>query len=217
MIPAKCVDPHNLIALRMPLSEEPYRYFVLNKPYNMVSQFVSSHKVRLLCHLQFDFPEGTHAIGRLDKDSEGLLLLTTDRRITRLLFQSKVPHFRKYLIQVRGVVDESVVEQLRKGVSIPVSEGTEYLTRPSDVEMVAAPVGLFSNGKELHERVPRSWLTISLTEGKYHQVRKMVQAVGHPCKRLIRLSIEDIELGDMQPGEIRELNQEEFYRKLRLV
>lgn len=200
----------------MSLTDEPYRYFVLNKPYNMVSQFVSSHRVRLLCHLQFDFPEGTHAIGRLDKDSEGLLLLTTDRRITRLLFQSKVPHFRKYLIQVRGEVNESVVEQLRNGVPIPVAEDTDYVTKPCEVEMVEEPVGLFSNGKELHERVPRSWLTISLTEGKYHQVRKMVQAVGHPCKRLIRLSIEDIELEDMQPGEIKELNQEEFYRRLRL-
>ena len=182
----------------------------------MVSQFVSSHKVRLLCHLQFDFPEGTHAIGRLDKDSEGLLLLTTDRRITRLLFQSKVPHFRKYLIQVRGEVNEAVVEQLRNGVPIPVAEETSYLTKPCEVEHVQEPAGLFSNGNELHERVPRSWLTISLTEGKYHQVRKMVQAVGHPCKRLIRLSIEDIELEDMQPGEIREMNQEEFYRRLRL-
>ncbi len=200
----------------MPLSEEQYRYFVLNKPYNMVSQFVSSHKVRLLCHLQFDFPEGTHAIGRLDKDSEGLLLLTTDRRITRLLFQSKVPHFRKYLIQVRGVVDEAVVERLRNGVPIPVAAETSYVTKPCEVEHVDEPAGLFSNGNELHERVPRSWLTISLTEGKYHQVRKMVQAVGHPCKRLIRLSIEDIELEDMQPGEIRELNQEDFYRRLRL-
>ena len=200
----------------MSLSEEPYRYFVLNKPYNMVSQFVSSHKVRLLCHLQFAFPEGTHAIGRLDKDSEGLLLLTTDRRITRLLFQSKVPHFRKYLIQVRGEVNEAVVEQLRNGVPIPVAEETSYVTKPCEVEHVQEPVGLFSNGNELHERVPRSWLTISLTEGKYHQVRKMVQAVGHPCKRLIRLSIEDIELEDMQPGEIRELNQEDFYRRLRL-
>ena len=200
----------------MPLSEEPYRYFVLNKPYNMVSQFVSSHKVRLLCHLQFAFPEGTHAIGRLDKDSEGLLLLTTDRRITRLLFQSKVPHFRKYLIQVRGVVDEAVVERLRNGVPIPVAEETSYLTKPCEVEHVQEPVGLFSNGNELHERVPRSWLTISLTEGKYHQVRKMVQAVGHPCKRLIRLAIEDIELQDLQPGEIREMKQEEFYKLLRL-
>ncbi len=200
----------------MSLSEEPYRYFVLNKPYNMVSQFVSSHKVRLLCHIQFDFPEGTHAIGRLDKDSEGLLLLTTDRRITRLLFQSKLPHFRKYLIQVRGEVNEAVVEQLRNGVPIPVAEETSYVTKPCEVEYVQEPEGLFSNGNELHERVPRSWLTISLTEGKYHQVRKMVQAVGHPCKRLIRLSIEDIELEDMQPGEIRELTQEDFYRRLRL-
>ena len=200
----------------MSFSEEPYRYFVLNKPYNLVSQFVSSHKVRLLCHLKFDFPVGTHAIGRLDKDSEGLLLLTTDRRITRLLFQSKVPHFRKYLIQVRGVVDESVVEQLRNGVPIPVAEDTDYVTKPCEVEMVQEPVGLFSNGKELHERVPRSWLTISLTEGKYHQVRTMVQAVGPPCKRLIRWSIDDIVLEDMQPGEIKELTQEEFYSRLRL-
>jgi 23S rRNA pseudouridine2457 synthase len=200
----------------MPLSEEPYRYFVLNKPYNMVSQFVSSHRVRLLCHLNFDFPEGTHAIGRLDKDSEGLLLLTTDRRITRLLFQSKVPHFRKYLVQVRGVADEAVVQQLRNGVPIPVAEETSYVTKPCEVELVEEPKELFSNGKELHERVPRSWLTISLTEGKYHQVRKMVQAVGHPCKRLIRLAIEDIELQGLQPGQIREMTQEEFYRQLRL-
>ncbi len=211
-----CVAPHNLIALRMPLPEEPYRYFVLNKPYNMVSQFVSPHWVRLLRHLNFDFPEGTHAIGRLDKDSEGLLLLTTDTRITRLLFQSKVPHFRKYLVQVRGVADEAVAEQLRNGVPIPVAEEASYVTKPCEVELVEEPAGLFSNGKELHERVPRSWMTISLTEGKYHQVRKMVQAVGHPCKRLIRLAIEDIELQDLQPGEIREMNQEEFYRQLRL-
>lgn len=195
---------------------DDFRYFVLNKPYNMVSQFVSSHKVRLLCHLNFDFPEGTHAIGRLDKDSEGLLLLTTDRKITRLLFQSKVPHCRKYLIQVRGKVDESIVQQLRTGVSIPVSEGTAYTTKPCDVELVEEPAGLFSNGKELHERVPRSWITIGLTEGKYHQVRKMVQAVGHPCKRLIRVAIEDIALEDMHPGEIREMNQGDFYRRLRL-
>ena len=113
-------------------------------------------------------------------------------------------------------MDEAVVRQLRTGVSIPVAEDTDYVTKPCEVEQVEEPAGLFSNGKELHERVPRSWLTISLTEGKYHQVRKMVQAVGHPCKRLIRLSIEEIELEDMQPGEIRELNHEEFYRRLRL-
>ena len=133
-----------------------------------------------------------------------------------MLFQSKVPHFRKYLVQVRGVADDAVVQQLRSGVPIPVAEETSYVTKPSEVELVEEPAGLFSNGKELHERVPRSWLTISLTEGKYHQVRKMVQAVGHPCKRLIRLAIEDIELQDLQPGEIREMAQEEFYRRLRL-
>ena len=79
-----------------------HRYFLVNKPYNMVSQFVSSHDVRLLGDLNFDFPEGTHAIGRLDQNSEGLLLLTTNKKITKLLFQGPIPHKRTYLVQVKN-------------------------------------------------------------------------------------------------------------------
>jgi 23S rRNA pseudouridine2457 synthase len=192
------------------------RYFILNKPYDMVSQFVSTHDVPLLGDVVFDFPEGTHAIGRLDKNSEGMLLLTTNKKITRLLFQSVVPHTRTYLIQVRGIVTESTVEALKQGVTIPVKGGVDYVTKPCDVTLVEKPHNLFSSGYELHERVPSSWLHITLTEGKFHQVRKMVDAVRHPCKRLIRISIEDIHLEDLLPGEVKEIGEDDFFRKLRL-
>ena len=196
---------------------EQDRYFILNKPYDMVSQFVSTHEGPLLGDVLFDFPEGTHAIGRLDKNSEGMLLLTTNKKITRLLFQSVVPHTRTYLIQVRGIVNEATLETLKHGVTIPVKGGVDYVTKPCDVSLVEKPQNLFSSGYELHERVPSSWLHITLTEGKFHQVRKMVDAVRHPCKRLIRISIEDIQLEDLQPGEVMEMGEDDFFRKLRLV
>jgi len=182
----------------------------------MVSQFVSSHEVPLLADINFTFPEGIHAIGRLDKESEGLLLLTTNKKITRLLFQSEVAHKRTYLLQVRGIVQEASLELIRQGVVIPVSDGANYVTKKCEITMVEKPIGLFSSGYELHEKVPCSWLLITLTEGKFHQVRKMVKAVGHPCKRLIRVSIEDIELDGLLPGEIREVSEDEFFLKLKL-
>ena len=80
------------------MSDTSKRYFIINKPYNMVSQFISSHNVPLLGSLNFSFPEGTHAIGRLDSTSEGLLILTTDKTVTRKLFLAQQPHSRSYLV-----------------------------------------------------------------------------------------------------------------------
>ncbi len=196
---------------------EPHRYFILNKPYNMVSQFISSHAVGLLGDLDFDFPEGTHAIGRLDNNSEGLLLLTTNKKVTRLLFQGELPHKRTYLVQVKNRVNEESLQQLRTGVKIRIKEGLEYITPDCDVTIVEKPKDLFSSGYVLREDVPSTWLQISLTEGKYHQVRKMVAAISHRCKRLIRIAIEEIELGDLRPGEVVEVSEVDFFRKLRIV
>lgn len=182
----------------------------------MVSQFVSTHAVPLLGDIKFQFPEGTHAIGRLDKESEGLLLLTTNKKITRLLFQGKQPHKRKYLIQVSGIMQDETLQVLRQGVTIPVQQGLEYTTMPTEINIVKEPENLFSSGYVLHERVPNSWLEMVLTEGKFHQVRKMVKAVRHPCKRLIRISIEDLTLEDLMPGEVREISEEDFFGKLNL-
>ena len=99
------------------------RYFILNKPHNMVSQFISPDKVGLLGDINFAFPENTHAIGRLDNHSEGLLILTTNKKLTRLLFQSKEPHQRSYLVMVQNEVSAATLEQLQTGVQIKIKTG----------------------------------------------------------------------------------------------
>jgi 23S rRNA pseudouridine2457 synthase len=192
------------------------RYFIVNKPDNIVSQFVSTDKVGLLGDLDFDFPEGTHAIGRLDNHSEGLLILTTDKRVTRWLFQGETPHKRVYLVQVKNLVSEETLRQLRTGVRFRVKGGEYYISSPCEVEIVEDPGRICKLWAGVNVYWPYTWLLITLTEGKFHQVRKMVAAVHHRCKRLIRVAIEDLTLGDLQPGEVREIKGEDFFVKLKI-
>jgi 23S rRNA pseudouridine2457 synthase len=170
----------------------PLRYFIVNKPYGMESQFISPYPGPLLGDLVFNFPEGTHAIGRLDKHSEGLLLLTTNKKVTALLFQSKVPHKRTYLVQVRHKMDETSLQQLRTGVTIRIKGGGEYTTPPCEVQIVEQPEDIFPSPRSFPPYLKSTWLLITLTEGRFRQVRKMVAAVRHRCMRLIRVSIEDL-------------------------
>jgi len=181
----------------------------------MVSQFISPDNVGLLGDIKFDFPEGTHAIGRLDSHSEGLLILTTNKKVTRLLFQGEIPHFRTYVVHVKNVVSEEKLTLLRTGIPILIKGNVYWVTTPCEVEIIEKPEGLIKLSPE-REDIPHSWLKITMTEGKYHQVRKMVGAAGHKCKRLIRTSIEDLVLGDLKPGEVLELEEEEFFKKLKI-
>ena len=199
------------------MDEPGQRYFVLNKPSDMVSQFVSTHPVRLLGDLPYRFPEGTHAIGRLDSHSEGLLLLTTDKKITRLLFQGTEPHKRSYLVQVKNEVSEENISRLQHGVSIRIKTGIFYTTPACDVKRVRHPEKYYARALDIPEYHPHTWLLITLTEGKFHQVRKMVAAIHHPCKRLIRISIEDLLLQDLAPGEVREMKATDFFQALHIV
>lgn len=193
-----------------------HRYFIIYKPRDMVSQFISSHKVKLLGDLNYTFPEGTHAVGRLDNNSEGLLLLTTNKKITRLLFESDTPHKRSYLVQVRHIVTAETIQQLRAGVSIRIKGGGDYITAPCEASIVEDP-GIFLPGTdEIKELYTYSWIMITLTEGKFRQVRKMVAVVKHQCKRLIRVSIEDMTLQHLQPGEVKEINEKDFFDKLKI-
>lgn len=194
----------------------PSRYFILNKPFNMVSQFVSTHDVRLLGDVDFDFPPGTHAIGRLDNHSEGLLILTTDKKVTRLLFLSDEPHKRTYLVQVNNILSEENLKRLQTGVTIRIKTGVYYTTPPCDVRIVTNPEELYDLGERLTAYHPFTWLLITITEGKYHQVRKMVAATRHKVKRLIRISIEGLELDRLKAGEVREIEKKEFFRKLKI-
>lgn len=182
----------------------------------MESQFKENYPSLLLRDLVFSFPEGTHAVGRLDKHSEGLLLLTTNKRITTLLFQGPVPHRRTYLVQVRFKVSDESLTQLQNGVTIKLKEsnGASYTTPPCEVERAEAPP--FASPRTFHPNIESTWLRITITEGKFRQVRKMVAAVRHRCMRLLRVAIEDLELGNLQPGDVKEMTEEDFFRQLKL-
>jgi len=198
------------------MSKTEHRYFVINKPYNMVSQFISSDKVALLGDLHFNFPAGTHAIGRLDQNSEGLLLLTTNKKVTRLLFLGDTPHKRTYLVQVNNSLSPENLHLLQTGINIRVKGGIDYTTPPCHVEIVAQPELLYNKAITLPQYGPHTWLLITLTEGKFHQVRKMMAAIRHRCKRLIRVSIEELTLGNLEPGCVREMEESDFFNQLNI-
>lgn len=199
------------------MNEATHRYFLLNKPAGMVSQFISdSPKHTLLGSLPFRFPEGTHAIGRLDKDSEGLLLLTTNKKITGLLFHSSKKHFRTYLVMVKYLVDEPTLQHLRKGVAIKLKAETYYQAIPYSIERVEDPLLYYPYAQDERVHYPHSWLLITLTEGKYRQIRKMVLSVKHRCLRLIRLSIEEVTVAGIKPGEVKEIEERDFFQLLKI-
>ncbi len=182
----------------------------------MLSQFVSEKAGILLGNLNFNFPEGIHAVGRLDKQSEGLLILTTNKKVTRLLFQDTVLHKRTYLVKVKNTVSEEKLQQLQAGITIRIKGGVHYTTAGCEVSIVAEPAGLFQKINSPAEYPPYTWLLITLTEGKFHQIRKMVAAIHHRCQRLIRISIEDLSLGNLQPGEVKEIAEADFFRMLKI-
>ncbi len=188
-----------------------HRYFIVNKPPGIVSQFVSTHDVGLLGDLDFKFPEGTHALGRLDMDSEGLLLLTTDKRATRLLFLDSTPHLRTYLVMVQNKVTPNTFLQLKDGIPIKVKNAETYIAKPTAIKIISNPKELYPFASDRREVYAHTWLLITLTEGKFRQVRKMVLAARHRCLRLIRVSISNITLGDLKPGEVREVDEKTFY------
>jgi 23S rRNA pseudouridine2457 synthase len=183
----------------------------------MLSQFRGGHPgLRMLSDLPFPFPEGIHALGRLDYTSEGLLLLTTDPAVTRRLFNPLAQHPRSYLVNVYRPVSEATISSLAGGIPIRIKGGVDYTTAPAIVSREERPSWLPRITHELRADIPQDWLTITLTEGKYRQVRKMLQAVHHPCHRLVRLSIGGMKLGDLCSGEVRELDGSAFFREIGL-
>lgn len=202
----------------MPFEKDtPLRYFIINKPRKMVSQFVSPHKVNLLGDLNVDFPDGTHAIGRLDNDSEGLLILTNNKKVTRLLFSGPVQHERVYLVQINNELSVDNLEKLRTGVPIRVEGGDYYKTPPCKVNVIENALKIYPHIEDSSPYGRHTWILITLYEGKYRQVRKMVGAINHRCKRLIRVSIEELHLLDLAPGEVMELKEEDFFKKLKIT
>ncbi len=182
----------------------------------MISQFVSPYVQRKLGELDFDFPEGTNAVGRLDDDSEGLLILTTDKSLTKRLLHPDRKHKRNYIVQVEKKIGEEALNKMRNGLEIIVKQRGKYITQPCEVNVIEKPKDLAERAHAFREDLPQSWLEFILMEGKNRQIRKMCAAVRHDCKRLIRTKIENLELGDMKPGEVREIGQKELFELLLL-
>ena len=187
-----------------------HQHFIIHKPFGYLSQFVYQlkRKKKLLGEL-YDFPEGTMAIGRLDEDSEGLLLLTTDGMMSEIVRSKKVE--KEYYVQVDGIINQEAIDKLKNGVEIGFN-GKKYITKKCQAALLEVIPTLGERGKKIRDERhgPTSWLTITLTEGKFRQVRKMTSAVGFPTLRLVRIRVGTIFLNDLKSGEVLEVENFEL-------
>lgn len=188
---------------------ESHKHFIIHKPFGYLSQFVVDVKKKKLLGELYPFPDGIMAIGRLDEDSEGLLLLTTDGAVSEYIRSRKVE--KEYYAQVDGLVTYEAIEQMQKGVEIGI-RNVKYTTRPCKVFRLTDKPNFAERTKKIRDERhgPTCWISITLTEGKYRQVRKMTAAVGFPTLRLFRIRIGNTVLGSMEPGEVTEVNQFEI-------
>jgi len=189
-----------------------HRHFIIHKPFGYLSQFVNNQNTRrnkkMLGELS-DFPAGIMSIGRLDESSEGLLLLTTDGMVSEQVRSKKVE--KEYYVQVDGDITDDAMQQMKEGVEIGI-KGSKYKTLPCKVKKLdPAPVFEARIKKIRDDRHgPTNWVSITIGEGKYRQVRKMTAAVGFPTLRLIRVRIGNIQLNKMKAGEIIEVDSFEI-------
>jgi 23S rRNA pseudouridine2457 synthase len=189
------------------------KYFIVHKPYQALSQFSSEGDKKTLKDF-FDVPPDVYPVGRLDYDSEGLLILTNDKKLNHFLLDPANGHEREYWVQVEGAIDDRAIKKLQNGVPITIN-GKKYQTKKCEVEKTF-PVNVEEREPPIRIRksIPDSWIKMTLTEGKNRQVRKMTAHVGFPTLRLIRYRIEKITLDDLKSGEMKMLTQTELYNLL---
>lgn len=184
-----------------------HRHFIIHKPFGFISQFIHKGKRKkgVLGELH-DFPEGTMAIGRLDEHSEGLLLLTTNGKVSEEIRSAKVE--KEYYAQVDGEISTEAINEMRQGVEITV-EGIRYQTKPCQSRRLDPIPDFPPRTRKIRDsrHGPTSWVSITLTEGKNRQVRKMTAVVGHATLRLFRVRIGNIHLSEMVAGEVVEVEK----------
>lgn len=183
-----------------------HQHFLIHKPYGYLSQFVCELKKKKLLGDLYDFPAGTMSIGRLDEHSEGLLLLTTDGKMSEYIRGRKVE--KEYYAQVDGQITDEAIAGLQQGVDISL-QGVPYHTLPCAAHRLEpAPDFPLRTRKIRDDRHgPTSWVSITVTEGKFRQIRKMTAVVGFPTLRLIRVRVGAIWLGTLAAGQVREVTE----------
>ena len=193
--------------------QDPHHYYIIYKPYRMVSQFISNdhqqRRKRFLGELT-TFPEGSMAVGRLDEKSEGLLLITTNGKWSDQINRSDSVD-KEYYVQVDGTIDEIAIESLRNGVFIGIN-GRKYKTKECEVELLEQIPDLPATVQKIRDdrHGPTSWLRIILHEGKFRQIRKMTSAVGFPTLRLARIRIGDFKLDQLNNESCMKLSQKDI-------
>ncbi len=214
---------NSLYLLTHPYTESRYggifvlnmkHYFIVYKPYLVLSQFTAQPGKQALINY-FSVPKNIYPVGRLDEESEGLLILTDDKKLNHRLLDPSFAHEREYWVQVDGAITQEAIMQLRQGVVINV-DGKPYATKQCTVSILDEPPLLPPRNPPIRFRknIPTTWIKMILKEGKNRQVRKMTAKVGFPTLRLVRYRIEDIELDNLQPGEMIELPERTIYKKL---
>jgi len=191
-----------------------HQYFITYKPFQVLSQFSSSEGKATLgtyCKVNADI----YPVGRLDYDSEGLLLLTNDSSLNHRLLHPAFEHEREYWVQVEGQIDPTAIGSLEGGMDLSI-DGKPYRTKPCKAYLFeSAPlVPERVPGIRFRQNIPTSWIRLVLTEGKNRQVRRMTAKAGFPTLRLIRYRIEQINLSGILPGECRPLSRDTIYEKL---
>jgi len=191
-----------------------YRYFIIYKPFQVLSQFSAEKGKKTLADC-FEVPKDLYPVGRLDYDSEGLLILTNDQKLNHKLLNPKHKHEREYWVQVEGEITEEALAQLQKGIIISI-DGKQYKTMRAIATKFTEPPQVFDRTPPIRFRkeIPVSWLSLKLNEGKNRQVRRMTAKVGFPTLRLIRYKIEKITLEGLTPGSIKELTEKDTYKLL---
>jgi 23S rRNA pseudouridine2457 synthase len=184
-------------------------YFLIYKPFQVLSQFTSTEGKLCLKDI-LHVPTDVYPVGRLDYDSEGLLLITNDKSINQQLLHPQFAHQRTYWVQVDGAITKDALAALTKGVTINV-EGKSYKTKSAVLELLPDTLQVPDRNPPIRFRksIPTSWVSIQLTEGKNRQVRKMFAQVGFPVLRLIRAKLGNYSIQDMQPGDCLSLTADE--------
>lgn len=189
-------------------------YYIIHKPYLVLSQFTSQDGKATLADY-FDVPKDVYPLGRLDYDSEGLLILTNDKQLNHRLLSPQFEHEREYWVQVDGAINQDAITALENGLDIQV-DGKLHHTKKCKAYIFNEAPNVAERNPPIRYRksIPTPWISISLKEGKNRQVRKMTAKVGFPTLRLIRYRIEKLTLDLLAPGEMRILTQKEIYKSL---
>lgn len=189
-------------------------YYIIHKPYLVLSQFTSQDGKATLADY-FDVPKDVYPLGRLDYDSEGLLILTNDKQLNHRLLNPQFEHEREYWVQVDGAINQDAIAALENGLDIQV-DGKLHHTKKCKAYIFNEAPNVAERNPPIRYRksIPTPWISISLKEGKNRQVRKMTAKVGFPTLRLIRYRIEKLSLDLLAPGEMRILTQKEIYKSL---